>query len=248
MEVNLLKGTPHPVRPSRNALLKDDVKKFFMSQGPPATHSCSAQRLSCAFEGSVQFPMNQIPPELQAFVQQASRDNPGASSENQPQPAATLAYWALMMQQQQQQRSNPGDWAPLLAALAGADPQQIAPILAALLPKPNGGAASAGQDADNRAGVAGLRAAAQAQGGEGSGEGTPAFTELAGRVFSGKGEGDAAAGASAPKETMQLDTASLLPLLQLTSVPSSKTCCARWCFGLPRSHTRPCLSWDGCHH
>lgn len=164
--------------------------------------------------------MNQIPPELQAFVQQASRDNPGASSENQPQPAATLAYWALMMQQQQQQRSNPGDWAPLLAALVGADPQQIAPILAALRPKPNGGAAPASQDADNRAGVAGLRAAAQAQGGEGSGEGTPAFTELAGRVFSGKVEGDAAAGASAPKETMQIDTASLLPLLQLTFVPA----------------------------
>ncbi|EIE26471.1 hypothetical protein COCSUDRAFT_32175 [Coccomyxa subellipsoidea C-169] len=121
-----------------------------------------------------------------------------------------------MMQQQQQQRSNPGDWAPFLAALAGADPQQIAPILAAILPKPNGGAAAAGQDAEGRAGIAGLRAAAQAQGGEGSAEGAPAFTELAGRVFPGKPEGDAAASASAPKEAMQIDTASLLPLLQLT--------------------------------
>lgn len=170
--------------------------------------------------------MNQLPPEVQASVQQLTRENPGAPSEGQPQPAATLAYWALMMQQQQQQRSNPGDWAPLFAALAGADPQQIAPILAAILPKPNGGAA-AGQDAENRAGVAGLRAAAQAQGGEGSAVGAPAFTELAGRVFPGKAEGDAAASASAPKETMQLDTASLLPLLQLTCVLAlSCACCS----------------------
>ena len=186
--------------------------------------------------------MNQIPPELQASVQQLARDNPGQPSEGQPPPAATLAYWALMMQQQQQQRSNPGDWAPFLAALAGADPQQIAPILAAILPKPNGGAAAAGQDAEGRAGIAGLRAAAQAQGGEGSAEGAPAFTELAGRVFPGKPEGDAAASASAPKEAMQMDTASLLPLLQLTCVRSLdlQSVSLRWL--RPRPHSRCSIS------
>lgn len=184
--------------------------------------------------------MNQVPPEVQAYVQQLVRsqtqclDSPGASTE--PNPTANiLNYWALIMQQQQQQqhqqRSLPmPELATVLTALAqsGADPQQIAqfaPIFAAMVSKPIG--VAAGQDAD-KAGVAGLRAAAQAQGGE-AGEAAPAFTELAARATGGKAEADASASSSAP---MQLDTAALF--LQLACVAAL----------VHLSTVRPCLLAD----
>jgi hypothetical protein len=94
------------------------------------------------------------------------------------------------------------------------DPQQVGNILAALAPKGASGTA-ANNDAEGKpgTGVASLRAAAQAQGGEASREGAAsgAFTEIPPRPL----QGEPAASSSAPKEAFTIDPNALLPLLQM---------------------------------
>ena len=205
--------------------------------------------------------MSELEPQdynADAFSQDLVRPNghsPNSEGVSTGQLAASVVPWLYLMQQQQQQQQQQqsqqpqqrlpqaAEWTGLLTALATMDPQQVGNIIAALAPKP-GAAAPTSSDADKQGGtgVAGLRAAAQAQGGEAGRDGNPggAFTEVAPRPS----QGEPAAGSSTPKEGFPIDANALLPLLQMQCVLRSCDLVALPLFG----HTSALVRAAGLTH
>ena len=161
-------------------------------------------------------------PSLQSMLS----SSPGA--EGGQAAANSNLLWLLLQQQQSaqqaqqqqpHQRAQQPDWGQLISSLTS-DPstaQQVGPILAALAAK-GGTAPASGQEADSRSaqGVAGLRAAAQASGGEIGSDGAAsggAFTEVPQRAAPSK-DGEATAASAFPKDGVP-DMNQLASLLQM---------------------------------
>ena len=177
--------------------------------------------------------MNQNQGAIEGLLAQFARSgaqSPSSGTEGGQASGNNPLLWLLMQQhqnqQQQQQQQQPQqrvqqspDWNQLIATLAS-DPntqQQVGPILAAMAAS-KGAASTTGQEADPRSvqGVAGLRAAAQASGGETGSDGAAsggAFTEVPQRPAQAR-DGDTGPSASYPKESAP-DYNQLASLLQM---------------------------------